>query len=62
MISAEEAERRVLALEHPTLPGHSGITEAPYAWHQLILPGQIAPTHRLRPAALRFLIEGSRDR
>ncbi len=60
IISAAEAERRVLVLENPTLKGRSGITEALYAGLQLIMPGEIAPTHRHSPAALRFIIEGSR--
>ncbi len=60
LISAEEAERRVLVLENPSLAGRSCITEALYAGLQLIMPGEIAPTHRHSPAALRFIIEGSR--
>ena len=46
-ISAEEAERRVLILENPGLRGHSSITQSLYAGLQLILPGEIAPSHRL---------------
>ena len=60
VISAAEAERRVLVLENPTLRDQSGITEALSAGLQLIMPGEIAPTHRHSPAALRFIIEGSR--
>jgi gentisate 1,2-dioxygenase len=60
IISAEEAERRVLVLENPSLRDKSCITEALYAGLQLIMPGEIAPTHRHSPAALRFIIEGSR--
>lgn len=60
VISAAEAERRVLVLENPTLRDQSCITEALYAGLQLIMPGEIAPTHRHSPAALRFIIEGSR--
>ena len=60
IISAEEAERRVLVLENPSMRGKSCITEALYAGLQLIMPGEIAPTHRHTPAALRFIIEGSR--
>ena len=60
VISAAEAERRVLVLENPSLAGRSCITEALYAGLQLIMPGEIAPTHRHSPAALRFIIEGSR--
>lgn len=59
VISAEEAERRVLVLENPTLQGRSCITEALYAGLQLIMPGEVAPAHRHSPAALRFIVEGS---
>ena len=59
LISAEEAERRVMVLENPTLPGRSCITEALYAGLQLIMPGEVAPAHRHSPAALRFIVEGS---
>lgn len=60
LITTEEAERRVLILENPTLKGRSCITEALYAGLQLIMPGEVAPTHRHSPAALRFIVEGSR--
>ena len=60
VISTEEAERRVLVLENPTMRGKSCITEALYAGLQLIMPGEIAATHRHSPAALRFIVEGSR--
>ena len=59
LISAEEAERRVLVLENPGLPGASAVTETLYASLQLILPGEIAPAHRHSPAAIRFVLEGS---
>ena len=58
MISAEQAERRVLILENPGLPGLSSITPALYAGLQLILPGEIAPCHRHTQSALRFVMEG----
>jgi gentisate 1,2-dioxygenase len=57
LISAEEAERRVMILENPGLPGSSQITNSLYAGLQLLLPGEVAPTHRHAPAALRFVIE-----
>jgi hypothetical protein len=44
LITAEEAERRVLVLENPSLRGQSCITKSLYAGLQLILPGEIAPT------------------
>jgi gentisate 1,2-dioxygenase len=59
LISAEEAVRRVLVLENPGLPGSSGITSTLYAGLQLILPGEIAPSHRHTQSALRFVIEGN---
>jgi gentisate 1,2-dioxygenase len=59
LISAEEAVRRVLILENPGLPGAAGITSTLYAGLQLILPGEIAPSHRHTQSALRFVIEGS---
>lgn len=58
LISASQAERRVLILENPGLPGHSGITPSLYAGLQLILPGEVAPAHRHAQCALRFVIEG----
>ncbi|MDD3798185.1 MAG: gentisate 1,2-dioxygenase [Novosphingobium sp.] len=58
LISAEEAERRVLILENPGLPGQSAITPRLYAGLQLILPGEIAPCHRHSQSALRFVMEG----
>jgi gentisate 1,2-dioxygenase len=59
LISAAEAERRVLILENPGLTGGGAITETLYAGLQLILPGEVAPAHRHTPAAIRFVIEGS---
>ena len=58
LISAKQAERRVLILENPGLPGQSGITPSLYAGLQLILPGEIAPAHRHTQCALRFVMEG----
>ncbi|HEY6334670.1 MAG TPA: gentisate 1,2-dioxygenase [Alphaproteobacteria bacterium] len=58
LISAEEAERRVLVLENPALRGMSRITMNMYAGLQLILPGEIARSHRHAASALRFIVEG----
>jgi gentisate 1,2-dioxygenase len=58
LISAEQAERRVLILENPGLQGLSAIVPSLYAGLQLILPGEIAPSHRHSQCALRFVIEG----
>ena len=58
VISAEEAIRRVLVLENPGLPGKSSLTPNLYGGLQLILPGEIAPSHRHTQSALRFIVEG----
>lgn len=58
LISAAEAERRVMVLENPGLPGESRVTDNLYAGLQIILPGEIAPAHRHTASALRFIIEG----
>ncbi len=58
VISAKEAERRVLVLENPGLRGQTRITHTLYAGLQLILPGEVAPAHRHSQSALRFIIEG----
>jgi gentisate 1,2-dioxygenase len=59
LLTAKEAERRVLVLENPGLRGQSRITQSLYAGLQLILPGEIAPAHRHAAAALRFIVEGT---
>jgi gentisate 1,2-dioxygenase len=58
-ITAEEAVRRVLILENPGLRGQSAVTQSLYAGLQLILPGEVAPSHRHTQSALRFIVEGS---
>jgi gentisate 1,2-dioxygenase len=58
LISAKEAERRVLVLENPGLRGASSITHSLYAGLQLILPGEVAPSHRHTQSALRMVVEG----
>ena len=58
VITAKEAERRVLMLENPALAGTTFITPTLYAGLQAILPNEIAPTHRHTPNALRFVMEG----
>jgi len=59
LISAEEAERRVLVLENPALRGQSCLTQSLYAGLQLILPGEVAPAHRHTQTALRLVLDGS---
>ena len=58
LITAEEAERRVLILENPAMRGNSSITQSLYAGLQLILPGEVAPAHRHSQSALRLVLDG----
>ncbi len=58
MLTAQEAERRVLALETPGFDGRMMVTPTIYAGLQLLMPGEIAPSHRHSPAAFRFILEG----
>jgi len=58
LITAKEAERRVLVLENPGLRGQSKITTSMYSGVQLVLPGEVAPAHRHTQSALRFVLEG----
>ena len=59
LISASEAERRVLIMENPGMRGQSRITTSLYAGLQLVMPGEIAPAHRHSQSALRFVLDGS---
>ncbi|PWE34258.1 gentisate 1,2-dioxygenase [Maritimibacter sp. 55A14] len=59
LITAKEAERRVLILENPGLRGTSKITTSLYAGLQLVMPGEVAPAHRHSQSALRFVLDGS---
>lgn len=59
VITAREAVRRVLILENPGMRGQSCITQSLYAGLQLILPGEVAPSHRHTQSALRFVVEGA---
>ena len=58
LITAEEAVRRVLIFENPALRGQSCITQSLYAGLQVIMPGEVAPSHRHTQSALRFVVEG----
>jgi gentisate 1,2-dioxygenase len=56
------SERRVIYLQNPSLPGEEYVgstTLTLYAGIQLILPGEVAPSHRHSQGAIRFIIEGS---
>ena len=58
LITAKEAERRVLVLENPGLRGQSKITTSLFAGVQMVMPGEVAPAHRHSQSALRFILEG----
>ncbi len=57
LVTAEEAERRVLVLENPAFAGKSRATATLYAGIQLVMPGEVAPAHRHTASALRFVLE-----
>jgi len=59
VVTAEEAERRVLMLINPGLAPKAAAVTNVYAGIQLVQPGEVAPAHRHAAAALRFVIEGS---
>lgn len=58
VVTAAEAERRVLMLLNPGLKGRVATTTTLYGGLQLILPGEIARTRRHTPNGLRFIMEG----
>jgi gentisate 1,2-dioxygenase len=58
LITAEEAERRVLILENPGMHGESRITNTMFAGVQMIMPGEVAPAHRHVSSAIRFILDG----
>ena len=58
VISAEQAERRVLILENPAFKGQAKATNSLFGGVQLILPGETARSHRHTAAAIRFILEG----
>src|ERR1700735_1910547 len=58
LITAEEAERRVLILENPGMHGESRITNTLFAGVQMIMPGEVAPAHRHVSSAIRFVLDG----
>ncbi len=59
LLTVEEAERRVLILENPGLPGQSQITDSLFSGFQLLMPGERAHAHRHTASALRVFLEGS---
>src|SRR5580658_4261703 len=58
LITAEEAQRRVLILENPAMAGQSKATNTMFAGIQMILPGEVAPAHRHVSSAIRFVLDG----
>ena len=58
LITAEEANRRVLILENPGIRGQSRATNTLFAGVQMILPGEVAPAHRHVSSAIRFVLDG----
>ncbi|WP_144222410.1 cupin domain-containing protein [Mesorhizobium amorphae] len=57
LITAREAERRVLILQNPAIPGQHRTTDTLYTGLQLVLPGELAPAHRHTQSALRLVLE-----
>src|SRR6202158_6016794 len=57
LVGTAQAERRVLRLTNPELPGIASNTLV--ANIQIVMPGEIARAHRHSAAALRLIIEGS---
>lgn len=56
-----ESERRVIYLQNPSLMEQGKIgyaTDTLYVGIQMLLPGEVAPSHRHSQAAIRFIIEG----
>jgi gentisate 1,2-dioxygenase len=60
LISAQDADRRVIAYKNPGSSEHeiARATDTLWAAIQLVLPGEVAPPHRHTPAALRYIVEG----
>lgn len=52
-------ERRAMQLFNPGLSGAWATTNTLIAAVQVLLPGEVARSHRHTPAALRFILEGS---
>ena len=59
LITAKEAERRVLILENPGLRGQSKITTSLYAGLQLVMHGGGGAAHSHSQSALRFVMDGA---
>lgn len=61
LISAEDADRRVIAMRNPGADDAqiARATDTLWAAIQMVLPGEVAPPHRHTPAALRYIVEGT---
>lgn len=59
LVDTRLAERRVVVFQNPGLGGQPYVTQTLYAGIQLILPGEIARSHRHTASAIRFIVEGS---
>ena len=57
LVGTDQAERRVLRLTNPALPGASA-SNTLVANIQIVMPGEIARAHRHSASALRLIIEG----
>lgn len=60
LITPQEAERRVLILENPSMRGTSLITHSMYSGMQLVDAGETTSTHRHATSAIRFVIESDK--
>jgi gentisate 1,2-dioxygenase len=52
-----DAQRRVITLNNQSAPGHSA-THMLSGNVQMVLPGEVAPSHRHTNAAIRFIMQG----
>ncbi|HCZ49070.1 MAG TPA: gentisate 1,2-dioxygenase [Gammaproteobacteria bacterium] len=58
LVPAEQAERRTLCCCNPGLGGAPSAVSTLFADIQLVLPGEVASTHRHAACAVRFMLEG----
>lgn len=59
LISAKEAERRVLVLENPAYRGQTRFTNSLFSGIQMVAPREVAPAHRHSQSALRLVLEST---
>ena len=53
-----DAERRVVTLKNPSVAPMSSATHSLTVAVQLVYPGEVAPSHRHTPTAIRFMLKG----